>query len=79
MTNGAAFDHPARYRICVRGALGQGEAAWFEELEVALQENGETVLAGLVDDQAALHGLLSKIYLLKLSLISLVREKEEQT
>ena len=79
MANGAAFDQPARYRVRVQGALDRRAAAWFEGLEIAPQENGETILAGRVDDQAALHGLLSRIYTLGLALISVQREKEGRT
>jgi hypothetical protein len=79
MANGAAFDEPARYRIRVRATLEQERRAWFEGFEMSRQANGDTVLAGLVDDQAALHGLLARISALGLPLISLEREREEHT
>jgi len=37
---------------------------------VTTEANGETLLTGEVDDQAALHGLLSKVRDLQLTLIS---------
>jgi hypothetical protein len=49
------------YEIRVRGVLGAGWSAWFEGLRVTSDEHGETMIAGPVADQAALHGLLAKI------------------
>jgi hypothetical protein len=34
---------------------------WFEDLTITLEDNGNTLLTGLVADQAALHGLLKKV------------------
>jgi hypothetical protein len=76
ITSGAAFDQPARYRVRVQGVLDQSWSAWFDGLELSVQENGETVLAGMIDDQAALHGLLVKLHNLSLPLISVQRESE---
>jgi hypothetical protein len=76
--SGAAFDHPARYRVRVQGILDQSWSAWFDGLEIAAQGNGETILAGLIEDQAALHGLLVKLHNLGLPLISVQRESEEE-
>ena len=48
------------YRIRVRGQLDHRWADWFNGFE--MQSVGEdTVLAGCVSDQAALHGVLAKI------------------
>ena len=48
------------YRIRVRGHLDSRWAEWFDGFE--MQSVGEdTVLAGYVSDQAALHGVLAKI------------------
>jgi len=79
MTHGAAFDQPARYQIRVGGTLDQEGAAWFEEFEIVPQGNEETILSGQIDDQAALHGLLVRIYTLGLPLISVSRETEGET
>ena len=43
--------------------------AWFEDLQVT-SDGEETVIAGPVADQAALHGLLTKVRDLGLFLIS---------
>jgi hypothetical protein len=51
---------PARYEIRVAGVLDAGWSAWFDELEVTSDEQlGQTVIAGPVPDQAALHGVLA--------------------
>jgi hypothetical protein len=48
------------YRIRVNGQLDQHWADWFDGFTLEYI-NGDTVLTGLVADQAALHGVLSKI------------------
>lgn len=58
------------YQIRLKGHLGSQWAEWFEGLAVTLEEDGNTLLTGLVDDQAALHGLLKKIRDLGMPLIS---------
>lgn len=47
--------------IRLRGHLDASRASWFEGMTMTLTEDGDTVLTGLVADQAALHGLLKKI------------------
>jgi hypothetical protein len=61
---------PAHYEIRVRGVLDSRWSAWFEGLQLASDESGQTVLVGPVADQAALHGLLAKVRDLGLPLIS---------
>jgi len=58
------------YRIRFKEQLDQRWSAWLGGLEVIHEANGETVLTGEVVDQAALHGLLSKVRDLHLTLIS---------
>jgi hypothetical protein len=59
----------SRYEIRVKGILDGRWAAWFEGLQVT-SDGDETVIAGTVVDQAALHGLLTKVRDLGLHLIS---------
>jgi hypothetical protein len=59
------------YQIVVAGHLGHQWSEWFEGLSITHGNDGTTVLAGLVADQAALHGLLVKIRNLGLPLISI--------
>ena len=58
-----------RYEIRVKGILDGRWTAWFESLRVS-RDGEETVISGLVADQAALHGLLTKVRDLGLFLIS---------
>jgi hypothetical protein len=58
------------YQIRLKEQLGQHWSAWFGGLTVTNEANGETVLTGEVVDQAALHGLLSKVRDLQLTLLS---------
>ena len=59
----------SRYEIRVKGILDGRWTAWFEDLQIT-SDGGETVIAGHVADQAALHGLLTKVRDLGLFLIS---------
>jgi hypothetical protein len=59
------------YRIRLKERLDQRWSAWLGGLMVIHESNGGTVLTGEVVDQAALHGLLSKVRDLHLTLISI--------
>lgn len=61
------------YRICVRGHLDEGWAAYFPGLELTHRHNGTTLLHGTVADQAALHGLLQRLGNLGLPLLEVRR------
>ena len=61
-----------RYEIRVKGVLDGRWSAWFEGLNVT-SDGEETVIAGPLADQAALHGLLNKVRDLGLFLISVRR------
>ena len=67
------IEPPARYEIRVDGVLGSRWSTWFEDLQVTSHAGGQTVIAGPVTDQAALHGLLAKIRDLGLTLLSVRR------
>ncbi|XSG77017.1 hypothetical protein ACP8Y2_08400 [Herpetosiphon llansteffanensis] len=60
------------YQICLRGQLDQTWAEWFAGLEIVALANGDTLLVGLITDQAALYGLIKKIRDLGMPLISLM-------
>ena len=68
----SAADGPAQYEIRVAGVLDSRWAAWFNGLEIGGQGD-ETVIRGLLADQPALHGLLTKVRDLGLCLISVRR------
>lgn len=63
---------PARYEIRVADVLDSRWAAWFDGLHLDGQGE-ETVISGLLADQPALHGLLTRIRDLGLCLISVRR------
>ena len=63
-------DGPRRYEIRIKGHLAPRWATWFDDMTLTPDHDGNTVLAGSVPDQAALHGLLSKVRDLGLPLIS---------
>jgi hypothetical protein len=58
------------YEIRLKGHLNIRWADWFEGLTITLENNGDTLLTGLVVDQAALHGLLKKVRDLGMPLVS---------
>ena len=68
----STFGAPARYEIRVAGVLDGRWAAWFGGLQIS-DQGEETVICGLVADQPALHGLLTKVRDLGLCLISVRR------
>ncbi len=61
------------YEIRIEGHLDSAWADWFDELTIAPDANGETMLSGPVADQAALFGLLKKLHNLGLVLVSVRR------
>jgi len=65
------------YEIRVKGRLDRRWAGYFDGLTITTSAAGETVLRGRVADQAALHGLLSHIRDLGLTLL-LVRRSDEE-
>lgn len=58
------------YEIRIKGHLDERWDEWFEGLTITLEDNGDTLLAGPVIDQAALHGLIKKVRDLGMPLIS---------
>ncbi|MES0361855.1 MAG: hypothetical protein ABUK20_13125 [Anaerolineales bacterium] len=78
MTDGREFDKPALYQIRVKGNLEYKWSEWFDGLAVTPQSNSETVLIGVVADQAALHGLLAKVRDLGLPLLEVKRLESKQ-
>jgi hypothetical protein len=62
----------AVYRIEVEGQLDKSWSGWFSGMTLTFQDDVST-LTGPLADQAALRGLLSKIWDLNLTLVSVVR------
>jgi hypothetical protein len=59
---------PHRYRIRIRGRLGETMRSAFPALQARVS-GGDTVLTGALCDQAALHGVLAEIEALGLELL----------
>ncbi len=64
------YDGSGLYEIRIKGHLEDRWADRFEGLTITLEEGGNTLLAGPVIDQAALHGLLKKVRDLGMPLVS---------
>lgn len=58
------------YEIHIKGQLDESWSEWLEGLDVKLFDNGEMILSGYIGDQAALMGILNKLYGLNLTLLS---------
>ena len=69
------LDRPAVYQIKVPGHLDESWSDWVGGMTITVESQGEdwplTTLTGTVD-QAALHGLLRRLYSLGLPLISVI-------
>ena len=75
------------YQVRVEGRIGQRWLAWFDGLAVSAtdEDTGQagrspaiTTLTGVMPDQAALAGLLQKLYSLGLPLVEVRRKEPER-
>ena len=70
-----------RYQIQVQGWIGERWADWFDGVTMSYERAKDnspiTILTGPVVDQAALRSLLTKIWDLNLTLISVEMQKQE--
>ena len=55
--------------ITIKGHLDARWSEWFDGLTITNWENGEAALVGHLPDQAALHGVLTKVRDLGLTLV----------
>jgi hypothetical protein len=71
------LDEPGIYEIKVPGRLEEGWSDWFEGLTITVESSTDcptiTTLTGIVVDEAALQGLLDRLYALGLRLLSVRR------
>lgn len=58
------------YEVRIKGALDREWADWFDGMAITTTADGDTLLTGPVDDQAALHGLLRRVRDSGMSLVS---------
>jgi hypothetical protein len=66
------------YQIRIKGLLDRQWTDWFEGMAISPTEDGDTLLTGPVEDQAALHGLLKKVRDLGMPLISVSPVEPDQ-
>jgi hypothetical protein len=75
-----SLDRPATYQIKVPGHLDESWSDWAGGMTITVESEGDgllvTILTGTVD-QAALQGLLRRLYSLGLPLISVVCKDSE--
>ena len=67
----------AMYHIVVQGALDVAWQEWFSGMAITIDQDKDgvvTTLQGLVADQAALRGILNKLWDLNLTVISVKRD-----
>ncbi len=73
-----ASDTPI-YHIRIQGQLDESWSEWLGGLAIAPQSDGETLLTGGIVDQAALHGILDRLYAMNLPIISVVQIRDDHT
>ena len=65
------------YRIRVQGTISQRWTGWFDDMAIEIEQSSDgsqvTILRGHLADQAALRGILTKLWNLNLILISVYR------
>jgi hypothetical protein len=66
---------PTVYEIRIEGQLDPAWSEWLEGISIVPLPNGETLLAGPMADQAALHGLLNRIRDMNLKLVGIEKKQ----
>jgi hypothetical protein len=61
---------PTTYEIKVRGRLDMHWSEWLENMDIAYDDSGNSIISGPLVDQSTLYGLLKKIHDLGLTLVS---------
>jgi hypothetical protein len=70
MTKSPRRPGPTTYELRIAGHLDHYWSSWFGDLALTHEDDGTTSLNGAMADQAELHGLLTKIRDLGVTLIS---------
>ena len=66
-----AGGHPRlKIEVRVKGQIDRDWSAWLGDMTIVHSKDGSTFLSGVIDDQAALFGLLSRLSSLGFQLIS---------
>jgi len=76
MNQSMTADWPCCYEFRIRGYLSAQRSLWLAQMSIIALPNDETLLVGLIEDQAALYGLLSRIRDLGVLLLSVNRLQE---
>jgi hypothetical protein len=66
------------YQIRIQGQIDESWSDWLGGLTITPQPEGETLLAGPIVDQAALHGIMDRLYAINLSILSVAQVRNEQ-
>ena len=77
MKRSPSVTKPMTYQIKVQGRLDEKWSEWLSSMAVTYERRGDgshiTVLTSIVPDQAALRGILARIWDLNLTLLSVSR------
>jgi hypothetical protein len=65
--------------IKIKGKVDESWAEWFEGFQLVHQEPDETILTGLVVDQAAFYGLIGKLRDLGLEVLAVNSTEQPRT
>ena len=74
-----ATDGVEVYRIRVKGQLDPSWSDWLGGFTILPQGDDSTLLVGPIVDQAALQGILNKLYGMNLNLLSLERANDRES
>ncbi len=75
----SATDGVDVYRIRVKGQLDPSWSDWLGGFTILPQGDDSTLLVGPIVDQAALQGILNKLYGMNLNLLSLERANDRES
>jgi hypothetical protein len=65
------FKKPTIYKIVVQGTIDTNSWDYFSGLQISVNKNKSTTsLIGMISDQSALSGILSKLYDMHMTVIS---------
>ena len=70
------------YHIRVQGHLDPSWSDWLGGLQIVSQSDDETLFKGPIVDQAALHGILDRLYALNLPIVlvmQIMHDRDEDT
>jgi hypothetical protein len=70
---------PRLYEIRISGHLDERWVTWFDGMTLTPDEDGTTVVRGVLADQAALHGVLQRLRDAGLPLISIIQLDDQRS